>query len=106
MTTFNLKCNVFVVLSLISSFTTAAPASSQHASQASKHSALAASHIVVGTVKATANIIAIPLIAIGSVGELSNKAGTQILSSTQAYSPLEISDLVITQDPSPTAAMQ
>ncbi|EPJ49554.1 MAG: hypothetical protein OFPI_24540 [Osedax symbiont Rs2] len=53
-----------------------------------------------------ATVVALPLVAVGSLGEMSGKAGKKLLESSDAYQPLEITDQVITQDPSPNTAMQ
>ncbi|MEH6444538.1 MAG: hypothetical protein V7784_11625 [Oceanospirillaceae bacterium] len=106
MQSINNKIMTIVTLALFSSFAVAAPGSSNHSAQASKHSALAGSHMVVGTAKVAASVVALPLIVVGAVGAASAAAGSALLESAQGYEPLEVTDIVITQDPSPTQAMQ
>ncbi len=101
-----IKTIAISLLATLSSFTMADSAASTHASKASKHSALAGGHSVVGSVGAAASVVAIPLIVIGSAGVVSAAAGAELLDSNAAFAPLEISDEIILQDPSPAAAMQ
>jgi len=103
---FNLNLSVALFTLLFSSLSSAGSGSAQHSSQASKHSALGSAHLVVGTVQVAATVVALPLVAVGSLGEMSGKAGKKLLESSDAYQPLEITDQVITQDPSPNTAMQ
>lgn len=101
----NFKALSTAALISFSSLTFAAD-SSDNFSAGSKHSALASSHVVVGSAQVTASAVAIPLIAIGSVGVVSAAAGSAILDSPRAYQPLEVTEITITQDPSPAQAMQ
>jgi hypothetical protein len=100
------KIMTITTLALFSSLTFAAPGSSNHSAQASKHSALASSHMVVGTAKSVASVVALPLIVVGSAGVASAAAGSKLLESAQGYEPLEVTNIVITQDSTPAQAMQ
>ena len=91
---------------LFSCVSTASPGSVQHSAAGSKHSALGSAHLVVGAAEGVATAVALPLIAVGALGEVSGRAGKALLDSSHAYQPLEISDQIITQDPSPSSAMQ
>lgn len=102
---FHLKTLSLIAATFLSSLTFAED-SSQHLHTASKHSALASAHVTVGSAKAVATAVALPLIAVGSASTASTNAGSAILQSTQAHEPLEITDITITQDPSPAHAMQ
>ena len=95
-----------IALLTLSSIAVASPDYSNHSSQASKHSALASAHVVVGGVKTVASVVAVPLIVSGEAGKVSHTVGTSLLNSSTAYTPLEITDTVITHDPSPANAMQ
>jgi len=102
----NLKLAITSFALLFSAFSFGGPGSVQHSAQASKHSALGSAHLAVGVVEGAATVVALPLIAVGALGDMSGRAGKTILDSTHAYQPLEITDQVITQDPSPNSAMQ
>ena len=102
----SIKSISLVALTLFSTFTMASPGSIAHSAQGSKHIALASGHMAVGTVKGAASIVALPLIAIGSAGAASATTGSAVLNSTNAYQPLEVTGVVITQDLAPDAAMK
>jgi len=95
-----------IALLALSSIASASPDFSTHSTQASKHSALASAHIAIASVKTVASVVAVPLIIAGEAGKLSTAAGTSLLESSQAYTPLDISETTVTHDPSPTNAMQ
>ena len=101
-----IRIGTIITLLASSSLVAASPSSIAHSSQASKHSALAAGHLIIAGAKTAATVVAIPLIILGEAGKVSTTAGTSLLKSAKAYTPLEITDTVITQDPSPAAAMQ
>ena len=104
----NLLLNTALVCSLMfaASATFASPNSTDHSATGSKHSALGGSHLSVGTVQSAASVVAVPLIAIGSAGVGSVMVGSAAIDSAAAYEPLEITEIIITRDPSPEEAMQ
>ena len=102
----NLTVSIILFTLLFSTQSSAGPGSVQHSAQASKHSALGSAHLAVAAAEGAVTVVALPLIAVGTLGEMSAKAGKHLLRSTHAYQPLEISDQIITQDPSPNTAMQ
>jgi len=95
-----------IALLALSSIASASPDFSTHSTQASKHSALASAHIAIASVKTVASVVAVPLIIAGEAGKLSTAAGTSLLESSEAYTPLEITETTVTYDPSPATAMQ
>ncbi len=83
--------------------------SGQHISKAGKHSALAVSHGTASTAKVASAVVAVPLIATGSVivvaGTMSAEAGSKLMESRSHNDEIIISDITITADPSPQEAM-
>lgn len=79
---------------------------SENASAASKHSVLAGSHGLKASGQIASGVVAIPLLAVGSVGAMSMNAGTALIEvATDTAKPLEISDKTITADRSPAEEM-
>lgn len=83
-----------------------AHAQSDNASQAGKHSALAAGHSVVAGTKVVSAAVAVPLVIAGAAGTVSGHAGEALLEHAFAPQPLEISDEVIVADPAPRQLRQ
>jgi|GEM_PF-3422166 len=105
MKTLSIKALALIAITVTSSYCMADSGSSQYSGQASKHAALASGNIVVGTAKAASNVAAVPLNAIATVGELSGHVGQELVKAGSGYESLEISEEVVTQDPSPTDIM-
>ena len=77
---------------------------SEHASQASKHSALAGSAAAKSTAQVASVAVAVPLLAAGSVGEGAS-ALAESLENADHNEPLEVSEVTLTVGPSPADAM-
>lgn len=96
------------------SLTVNAEPSSHHASKASKHSALASGHGLASTAQVASGVVAVPLLAIGSVGVVASAAADELLDAashkhhTHKHRPakLEITEVTITVDRSPAEAMK
>ncbi|MEY8198848.1 MAG: hypothetical protein RPS47_06370 [Colwellia sp.] len=84
--------------------------SAHHTSQASKHSTLAVSHGAASTAKIASAVVAIPLIAAGSVmygaATLSGSAGNALMANAADKGELTVTELTITADPAPQAVMK
>jgi len=80
--------------------------STQHASQANKHSALAVSHGAASGAKVASAAVAVPLIVAGSAGVASAAGGSALLDSATKPAPLPVTEVTITADPAPNQAMQ
>jgi hypothetical protein len=84
--------------------------SGQHLSKAGKHSALAVSAGIATTVKVASAVVAVPLIATGSVmvvaGTMSTEAGASVMDKIDHHDEIIISDITVTADPSPREAMK
>ena len=76
--------------------------SAQHASKAVKHSTYAVGHSVVGVVKVASVAVAVPLIAVGSLGHVT---GSKLINSAMQQDPLTITEHTITAEPSPKEIM-
>lgn len=81
---------------------------SENASTASKHSVLAGSHGLKASGQVASGVIAVPLLAVGSVGALSTSAGSALVDVATGSSEqkLEITDKTITADRSPAEVMK
>lgn len=91
-----------------------------HSGQASKHSALAIAHGVGSSAKVASAVIAIPIIASGTVsvaaGSASILAGNAIANSGAGASdklswdthagPIQVTEIIITSDPAPNVVLQ
>lgn len=96
------------------SLTVSAEPSSHHASQASKHSALASSHGLASTAQVASGVVAVPLLAVGSVGVVASAAAEELIDAashkhhihTQKPVKLEITEVTITVDRSPADVMK
>jgi len=97
---------LLITLTMTSLQSFANSGASQNASAASKHSALAASHGTVASVKLGSAVIATPLIVIGAVGNASLQAGNALMESAVSTTPLEVTDKTITSAPSPAQIMK
>lgn len=100
-----IKTSMIFALSL-NAMTVFADDSAQHGSKATKHSALAASHAGASTAAVVSAAVAVPLIVVGSTGQLSTAAGESLLENTVSNQPLEITDKTITADPAPGVVMK
>jgi hypothetical protein len=78
-----------------------AHAGSGNASEAGKHSGLAAGHSVVAGTQVASAAVAVPLIVTGVVGEVSGEVGGSLMDHASKPRRLEISDEVIVADPAP-----
>ena len=78
-----------------------------HSARALDHSGQAIGHLAVGTVKATASVVAVPLAASGAVGQASGRAaaGLSELANAPIGEPLPIADETLTAGPSPAQAL-
>lgn len=97
---------LLITLSMTSLQTFANSGASENTSAASKHSALAVAHGSAASVKVASAVIATPLIVVGSVGVVSSGAGSALMESAIATTPLEITDKTITAAPSPAQMMK
>jgi len=82
--------------------------STRHFSEAAMHSGLAVGHSVVGTAKLASTIVAVPLVAIGSVGKVSQDAGEGLLdiANQPIGDPLPISNETVSVGPAPSTAIK
>lgn len=81
---------------------------SENASTASKHSVLAGSHGLKASGQIASGVIAVPLLAVGSVGALSMNAGSTLIdvATGSDNKKLEVTDKTITADRSPAEVMK
>ena len=96
---------LFLLSILITSSQVFADGASENISNASKHSVLALTHGVKGSVKVVSGVVAIPLIIVGNIGPVSQSAGTALMTNATGK-PLKVSDVIITAAPSPKEAMK
>ncbi|MDO6747619.1 hypothetical protein [Gilvimarinus sp. 1_MG-2023] len=89
------------LLALTALCTLPACAASDNASQAIKHSGLAAGHSAVAGAKVVSGAVATPMIVVGEVGKAAGKAGDVMMDFALEDAPLEVSDKVIIADPAP-----
>ncbi len=92
------QLGLFTALALL---TLPSLAASENASQASKHSALAAAHSTVATAKVASGVVAAPLMVSGATGKAAGKAGDVLMEFALEDEPLEITDQTVTADPAP-----
>ena len=100
---------ITLATTLVLSVSTAhAKGASENASAASKHSVLAASHGLKASGQIASGVVAIPLLAAGSIGALSTSAGSALIdvASGSKNDELEITDRTITADRSPAEMMK
>lgn len=85
-----------------------AASGSENFSQAINHSVQAVGYSVAGTAQLASGAVAVPLIAIGSVGELSKAAGEDLMKTANAPigTPLPVSDVTVSAGPAPDKAIQ
>ena len=110
--------NIALIFSLsISSVSVFAADSTQHSGKASKHSVLAVGHGAVSTTKVASAVVAVPIVAVGSValvaGTASVHTGASVADSAshhnakphhhrkESHRPLVITETTITADPAP-----
>ncbi|MCP8898131.1 hypothetical protein [Gilvimarinus xylanilyticus] len=89
------------VLILSAAMALPACAASNNASQASKHSTLAAGHSVVAGTKVVSGAVAAPLVITGKIGEAAGKAGDAMMDYALTDEPLEVSEETIVAQPDP-----
>lgn len=84
-----------------------AAGSMQHASQALAHSGQAVGESVVAGAQLTSAAVAVPLIAVGSVGKVSGDIGHGLLKASEGEigDPLPVTDETVTAGPTPTQAV-
>jgi len=103
------KACLVLITSLLATSTFAAD-SAHHTSQAGKHSALAVSHGAASTAKVTSAVVAVPLIAAGSVmqgtGALSGSAGNALMANAKNKGELKVTEITITADAAPQDVMR
>lgn len=98
-----------ITIATILSFTAStafAAGPSENLSEAGKHSAMSAKHSATGSGQIVSAAVAVPLLAVGSVGAVSTSAGEALLNNARGDTPvaLEITEINITIE-SPEAAM-
>ncbi|GLX84916.1 hypothetical protein tloyanaT_11680 [Thalassotalea loyana] len=102
---------------IVTSFNAFSEPSSEHASQASKHSALAIGHGSIASTQVASAVVAVPLIVGGSVAVSAGQASVEVgdglskvvTSKTvkkQKPVELEVTEVTITIDRSPAEAMK
>lgn len=108
----NKQTSTLLAGSLLLGIVTTQPAhamgSAQHLSEAVVHSTQAVGHSVVGSAQLASGVVAVPLIAVGSVGQVSQQAGNDLwqIANEPIGTPLPISDETITAGPSPAQAIK
>ena len=104
-----MKATLLLLANLIASPTFAVD-SAHHTSQAGKHSALAVSHGAASTAKVASAVVAVPLIAVGSVmqgaGTLTGSAGKALMANAKHKGELTVTELTITADAAPLTVMK
>lgn len=73
-----------------------------------QHSVQALGHSMIGSAKLVSAVIALPLMVIGHVGQLSGEVGNAAwdMANTPIGDPLPITDDIITAGPSPDQALR
>jgi len=106
---FNIKKLFIIGVLLFTGLSSAhAGAASENASKASKHSVNAVAHSAAASAQVVASVVAVPLIAVGSIGEVSKAAGNDLMKTAQTPigTPLPISDKTVTVGPAPNEAIK
>ena len=108
-----MKTNIAIIsITLLAASVTqtacAATSGSQNLSKGIEHSVQAVGYSVAGSAQLASGAIAVPLIAIGSVGELSKAAGTDLMrtANTPIGTPLPVSDETVSAGPAPDKALR
>lgn len=96
---------ILAIISLMTATQVSANDSTTHASKASKHSVLALSHGALSTAKVASGVSAVPLIVIGSAGQVAGELGNSLIEVATSKTRLEITDKIITADPAPNVVM-
>ena len=104
---------------LLASFSSFAEPSANHSSEASKHSALALSHGVVGSAQVGSAVVAVPLLVTGSVAVGAGVASMELAEGASKIASshakrvkhaepvkLEVTEITITVDRSPADVMK
>lgn len=78
-----------------------------NASKASEHSLAASGHTAVSVGQVAVAVVELPLVAVDLAGDSLQDVGNAMVKAThrQLAQPLEITEITITVDPSPKAAM-
>ena len=107
MKSITLKLTVFALM-IFGSMNVTAAGPSHHLSEASKNSAQAITHLPIAGVKLVSGVVAVPLIIVGEIGNISGQAGTALWEEANRPigEPLQITDEVITSGKSPEDAMK
>ena len=101
----------FIATTLLIGAVAAQPAqaqgSVQHSGQALVHSTKALGHSVAGGAKLASGVVAVPLIAIGASGQVSQQAGEDLwaIAHEPIGTPLPVSDETVTAGPPPSQAI-
>ncbi|NTS75747.1 hypothetical protein HR060_02605 [Catenovulum sp. SM1970] len=100
------KLSIILLAACLTSTCSFANGSMDNSQQASKHSALAASHGTKASVQVASVASAVPLISVGSAGVVSVAAGASIIDAAVSKpQPLEVTEITITADRSPKAML-
>ena len=106
----NILKTLIVTSLVVSSFNSFAESgASDHASQASKHSALSVYHGSAATAKLGSAVVAVPLIVGGTVAlstGLALESSSQSTTKVEKNAPLKITEKTITAAPSPKEMMK
>ncbi len=89
----------------VSSQPVSAAGSLPHVVDASVHGSKAAGHSLAAGGKTVAGVAAVPLMAIGVLGEISGEAGEELWEQASGK-PLPIADETVTSAPTPAEAMK
>ncbi|GGA63025.1 hypothetical protein GCM10011369_00390 [Neiella marina] len=91
---------------MIAAFSATANDSGQNLSEGSKHSVLAAGHSAVGGSQVASGAVAVPMLMVGGVGQLSKTVGNEMVGFASGQpQPLPVSDKTITADAAPNMTM-
>ena len=108
----NTKTKTLITTSVLLAAIAAQPAhaqgSTQHASQAVVHSTQAIGHSVAGGAKLASGVVAVPLIAVGASGQVSQQAGQELwdIANEPIGTPLPVTEETVTAGPSPSQAIK
>jgi len=99
---------VAVLMTLGTTQAAYAQGSAQHFSEAVGHSAQATGHSIVAGAKLASSAVAVPLIVIGGVGQVSQAAGEDLwdIANQPIGAPLPISDETVSVGPAPNIAIK
>ncbi|MDO6720437.1 hypothetical protein Q4575_13545 [Psychrosphaera sp. 1_MG-2023] len=105
----NIKTTLITILFASLSTTAFAKGPSENGSAASKHSVLAVGHATASGAQVASAVVAVPLLAVGSVGSVALAAGESLMDNVSAAKPqavdrtkpLEITEITITVERNP-----